>query len=285
MLFPNYHTHTKYCDGKGNPEEYIIEAINRKMPALGFSGHAPVPFKSFWNMTDNNFLTYLEEIRVLKEKYGRQIQIYLGIEADFIENIVKPSDFDLHNLDYIISAVHYLFPENAEKPWDFIISPEIFNKGLIKYYNNNISRLIKDYYRQINLLIENEKPHVIAHIDQIQKFNKNNRYFSEDEKFYSDIVSETLKLAAEKQVLIEINTRGKLKNLTQNFYPSNKFLKKCFELNIPIILSADAHKPEEINSYLIEAAKTALTTGYKEIFILYDKTWQAVELRENGGFI
>lgn len=251
----NYHTHSKYCDGKGELEDYILSAIKNGMPEIGFSGHAPVPVSSWWNMTDESFVNYLSEIRKLKEKYKNQIKIKTGIEADFIQNMISACDFSKYKLDYIISAIHYLLPKNTDTPWDFIISPKIFADGLKKYFENDIQKLIKYYFEQMNLMVEKGGFDIIAHFDQINKFNKGDIYFSESDMFYTKLVNESLHLISEKNIIIEINTRGKLKKLTENFYPSSEIIRKCKEFKIPLIISADAHKPEEVNSYFGEVLK------------------------------
>lgn len=36
MIPSNYHTHTRFCDGKNTPEEIVREAIRLGCPELGF---------------------------------------------------------------------------------------------------------------------------------------------------------------------------------------------------------------------------------------------------------
>lgn len=278
-LNANFHTHTKYCDGKDIPEQYIISAIEKGLSALGFSGHAPVPFESWWNMTDENFKIYLDEIKNLKQKYSSEIEIYSGAEVDFIKGVQSLNNFKKIKLDYIIGSIHFLYPENAEQPWDFIISPSAFKEGLEKYFNNNIYSLIDYYFEQMNLMAE-EKPDIIAHFDQVNKFNRGDVYFSENHSRYLKKAYESLELIAEKNIIIEINTRGKLKGLTENFYPSDKLLKYCKEKKIPIILSADAHKPSEVDSNLKEAFQTAKQIGFEELCIFAGKSFIKTEFQD-----
>jgi histidinol-phosphatase (PHP family) len=278
MKFSNYHTHSHFCDGAGKPEEYVEQAIRKNMSSLGFSGHATVPFASGWNMKNDTFLQYISEIRTLKEKYREQIPLFLGIEADFIEGIQSITDFKKYELDYIIAAVHYLKPQTAEKPWDFIISPRIFGEGLEKYFENDIRKLIKYYYTQMNVMIETGGFDIVAHIDQVGKFNQNNRYFSEETPFYKDAYKETIRLCAEKEIIVEINTRGRLKKLTTDFYPAFDFIKECRLNNVQIILSADAHRPEEVDSFLSEALVHIKSAGYKEIMNYENGKFVPVEI-------
>ena len=41
----NLHAHTKYCDGKNDAEEYIIEAISQGFKSVGLSGHSYMYFE------------------------------------------------------------------------------------------------------------------------------------------------------------------------------------------------------------------------------------------------
>jgi histidinol-phosphatase (PHP family) len=278
MKFSNYHTHSQFCDGAGNPEEYVQQAIRKNMFSLGFSGHATVPFKSDWNMNPQKFEEYISEIRCLKEKYSAQIPLYLGAEIDFINEIQSISDFRKYDLDFIIGAVHYLKPENTDEIWDFIISPKIFDEGLEKYFENDIRKLIKFYYTQMNLMLENGGFEIVAHIDQIGKFNKGQKYFSENDKFYKDSYHETISLCAEKNIIVELNTRGRLKNLTENFYPNFEFIRECRKKNVRITLSADAHRPEEVDSFMVEAVELVKIAGYKEIFAIENGIFLPMEI-------
>ena len=210
----------------------------------------------------------------IRAKYQNQIEIYTGIEADYLKNTVSPSDFAELNLDFCIGSIHYLQPKRAELPWDFIISPKVFQEGLNDFYDNDIHALIRDYFQANCEMIEAGGINIIGHCDQIRKFNKGNRFFEESDPIYQKYLHEMFDLIAEKKIIVEINTRGKLKHLTQNFFPSNSSLKICKDKGIRIMLSADAHKPDECNSYLTEAAQTALNSGFTKISII-----------ENGKFI
>ena len=64
----NYHTHTNYCDGSEEPENYIISAISKNMAALGFSGHAPLPFENTWATKHDKIDEYFTTIENLKNK-------------------------------------------------------------------------------------------------------------------------------------------------------------------------------------------------------------------------
>jgi histidinol-phosphatase (PHP family) len=116
MFKTNYHTHSKFCDGTGELEDYIISAINRGFDVLGFSGHAPLPFENDWTIPKSELWNYLKELTELKIKYKNRIIIKTGLEIDYIDNLSGPNNQyfkDLH-LDYIIGSVHLLKAKTTE---------------------------------------------------------------------------------------------------------------------------------------------------------------------------
>ena len=46
----NFHTHTQFCDGHANMEEFVTEAIAMGFQHLGFSPHSYIPIESPCNM-------------------------------------------------------------------------------------------------------------------------------------------------------------------------------------------------------------------------------------------
>ena len=278
MKYTNYHTHSKWCDGKGNPEAYVIEAIKRGMYALGFSIHSPVPFKSVWNAKYENLMFYLSEIEQLKEKYKGQIRIYSGMESDFIEDIVSPSTYKHLGLEYTIGGVHFLKKFNEKEYFDFDDSPEKFQRGIDEIFNGKVELMVKFYYEQVIKMLETDPPDIISHLDLIMKFNKDNRFFNSSEKWYKDIVMQTLEIISKNNCILEINSRSFMKGLLSEFHPATWIIKESKKMNIPFILCADAHKPHEVNSFLKEEAELLKTCGYNEIMIFNENGFNQLKI-------
>ena len=93
-----------------------------------------------------------------------------------------------------------------------------------------------------------------------------NRYFSEEEGWYKDLVWKTLKyISKETDCIIEVNTRGLYKKRADTFFPSPEILEQVYHLNIPITLSSDAHVPDELDGYYFEAIDLLKDIGFKEL--------------------
>ncbi|MFC2111450.1 histidinol-phosphatase, partial [Bacteroidota bacterium] len=122
-----------------------------------------------------------------------------------------------------------------------------------------------------------QKPDIIAHFDKVKMHNKN-RFFSEDEDWYIGLVDKTLEIIKQTNTIVEVNTRGIYKGKCDSLFPSIDILKKCFKLKIPIIISSDAHKPEEISSYFPETIEIIKGIGFQELKMFKNNSWDNYKL-------
>jgi histidinol-phosphatase (PHP family) len=243
----NYHTHSFYCDGKAHFEEFIQKAIQLNYSEIGFSSHAPTVFEASWQMKKEKLFQYLEELEILKNKYLGIISIKSGLEVDYIESVSGPSYFREYNLDYIIGSVHYIMcDESCNSYFTIDASAEEFAKG-VKMFGGDVAKIVKTYYSAIKKMIINDAPDIVGHIDLIKKFNRNNAFFDEAEQWYVSELEEVVAVLLSRPITVEINTRGYYKGLTEEFYPSDIFLRKIIKSKIPVIINTDAHHPDELN--------------------------------------
>lgn len=280
MFKHNFHTHTHYCDGSSAPEDYVLAAIENGLESIGFSGHAPVPFENNFAIKNIESLrAYTGEIRILQDKYRGEIKIFLGLEADFIPGITM--DFknfkDDFELDYIIGSVH-LVKNHASDLW-FIDGSDgrIWQEGLDRFFQNDIRKAVSGYYHQLNVMIETQKPDVIGHLDKIKMHNHGD-YFSEEEGWYVQLFKETLDLLKQNGSIVEVNTRGLYKKRSDSFFPGISILKEMKKMDIPITISADAHKPEEVSLWLDQASKALMELAYREAIIFTEDGWKSIPL-------
>lgn len=247
------------------------------MVAIGFSSHAPVPFDSDWHMPLDHLDRYISEIEFLKDEY-EEIQIFSGLEVDYIPGHTGAKNFADRNLDLIIGSVHYAGQFEDRIHFCIDNNVEEFEQGLRMIFNNNIKNLVSRYYEIVIEMITNDPPHMIGHLDVIKKLNSGNRFFSEEEGWYQDTISDVVEVISASNCIVELNTRGYYKGISEEFYPGRQILKKCFEADIPVTISSDAHHPDEIDNNFEDAASLLLDIGYRTIFIFDDGKWRAVQL-------
>ena len=80
----NYHSHSLYCDGRAGMEDFVRFALSEGFTSYGFSSHAPLPFSTAWTMEWDIMDGYLSEFHRLKEKYAGRIELYIGLEIDYL---------------------------------------------------------------------------------------------------------------------------------------------------------------------------------------------------------
>ncbi|MFR7473117.1 MAG: PHP domain-containing protein, partial [Ruminococcus sp.] len=88
-MLANYHTHTARCQhAVGEDREYVECAIAGGIQVLGFSDHCPWVnpngYVSGIRMTPEQLDGYVTSLTDLKREYADDIQIYIGLEAEYI---------------------------------------------------------------------------------------------------------------------------------------------------------------------------------------------------------
>ena len=280
MTLANHHAHSNFSDGKGDVSEYLEEAIRQNMLVYGFSDHAPISIAEISCMDLDSLQNYTSVTDELKSTYMNKIQIYRGLEVDFIPGIIDvTSDHILScNLDYSIGAVHYVeaFPNGI--PWGFESTSERFEHGIQVIFGGNVQEAISRYYDLIRQMVREKPPHIVAHLDRIKKHNTKNRYFSESDIWYRQKVYQTLVDIAKAGCILEVNTKGYYRGEVMETYPSHWILEKAWELQIPVHLASDAHYPQDIRRGFEFAGQMLRQIGYQSTRILLDGQWQESRL-------
>lgn len=277
MIKQNLHTHTHYSDGDKPPVDYINEAIKLGMDTLGFSDHSPLPFDNPFSLQSDRYQAYCTEIRQLGKQFADRINVFLALEMDYIPGISE--DFGrlkrAGNLDYVIGSVHLVGCQTAEQLW-FTDGPhsETYDEGLRQFYDNDIRKGVKAFYQQTNAMIQSQEMDVVGHLDKIKMHNQN-RFFREDEKWYVELVMESLQLIREKGLIAEVNTRGIYKKRCNRLFPSPWVLKEMHKMGIPVIISSDAHKPDELQKHFPETIEVLKQSGYRSAMRFTEKGWTA----------
>lgn len=279
MWKTNYHTHSEYCDGVGKPEEYVKTALRKGFTALGFSGHAPLPFPNSWTMDDENLPIYLNEIQRLKKQYGDRIEIYLGVESDYLDekHNALSSEVQALNLDYQISSVHMLQDRNDGEYYSVDGPPDELQHLIRQTFGGSVQDFIGAYYQQVQRMVTTGGFDIIGHLDLIKKHNRQLGFFSEEESWYRKIIEETLEAIAGSGLMLEVNTGAISRGYTREPYPSPWIIELCAQADIPVILTADAHKPEHIDFAFPETEQLLISKGYHHGWALIRNRWQEVQ--------
>ena len=91
MNLTNYHSHCLFCDGRADMEAFIRFAISQGFTSYGVSSHAPLPFNTHWTMEWDQMEHYFDEFKQIREKYKDQIEFYVGLEIDYLNEESNPA--------------------------------------------------------------------------------------------------------------------------------------------------------------------------------------------------
>lgn len=279
-MWSNFHTHSSFCDGKGELSDYVQEAKKLKMLSLGFSSHAPVPFPTKWCMKSERLTEYLEAIRNLKVQ-NHDLDIYTGLEVDFIPGVTSPNVFK-SKLDYTIGSVHFveILPDGTG--WEIDGTHTSFLEGFEKIFHNSIEDTIVRYLELTREMILTACPTIVGHMDKIKIQNIEGKFFSEDDSWYQEEIRKTIDVIESSGALVEVNTRGIYQKKSATTYPSPWILEILNQKNIPVTINSDAHHPSNILSEFSDTASLLKKIGFKTISILHEGSWKAFSFDEHG---
>lgn len=273
----NYHSHCNYCDGKAPLEDFILSAIEKGFSSYGISSHAPLPFPTRWTMNKEDVPAYLAEAGALKEKYASRIELYIGMEIDYLNEESNPSVsfFRELPLDYRIGSVHLLEAEDGTVV-DTDTTKEKFKERLDKYFGGDLKSTVLHYYRNLMRMVESGGFDIVGHADKISY----NADYCEpgvlEQTWYKEIIGECFSLIAERSLMVEINTKA-YKNLGV-FYPNKALFPLLKEKHIPVMVNSDAHYPELINDARPEAFAALREAGIYTVMELHHGQWQEVPI-------
>jgi histidinol-phosphatase (PHP family) len=233
-MIVDYHTHNRLCrHAQGDLEEYIQTAIRLGLDEIACSDHAPLPgdYDARHRMTVEEFYSqYAPAVSELTEKYSKKIKIRNAIEIDHLDwftewnkNFIAENDFD-----FVLGSVHFVGSQGHERP---LFGPE--------YGRDELESLYEGYYLAIADSAKSGMYDIISHCDIVKKFG----LFSS--KRVDELVLEAMTQIKNAGVCIEINTSG-LRKPEKEVYPSERILSIARELQIPLTIGSDAHKPEDV---------------------------------------
>ena len=227
MLIANYHTHTPRClHAEGTEEQYIAAAMESGMKILGFSDHAPQWFRedyySNMRMYPHKLPEYCDTIRKFQKKHAGQLDILLGVEAEYYPTIFGDLLKNLRDngVQYMILGQHWAGHEIGET---YSGRP------------NGDAAQLQRHCRQTMDAINTGLFTYIAHSDT---FN-----FTGDPKTYDSYIRPLCREAKACGIPLEINLLGLGEG---RHYPNPRFWQIAEEENCDCVIGFDAHRPNAL---------------------------------------
>ena len=253
----NFHTHTHLCNhAKGNPADYLKQAINDGCLALGFSDHCPYPEDTpdYWpniRMALDQTPDYVAHVRALKSE--SPIPVYLGFECEWDSRLVSWYEDGLKGkfgADYLVLGSHWLSDEDIH-----IYIPDAKSaKDLIRYTDQTIEGMSSGLFA------------FLAHPDLCMAHGR---------KWDSDVkacMKAIIDAAKDLDMPLEVNGLGMHKPMVPSenggmryAYPVDEFWTMAAQANVRVICNADAHDPKDVIAHARKARDYAESFGITPI--------------------
>jgi len=279
-MWSNFHGHSNYCDGKGEIEMYVQKALDLSMISIGISSHAPLPFPCNWCMKPAYLNSYLSDLEKVRSQH-HAIEIYCGLEVDYIPDTVGPKNFR-NRLDYTVGSIHFVEQFEDGTPWEIDGPHQFFLEGFEKIFRQNARETLTRYFELTREMISNDCPTLVGHLDKIKIQNLDNKLFHEQDAWYQQEIKRTVDLIGQSCAIVEVNTRGLYQKKSATTYPSPWVLEYIHQKKIPIALSSDAHHPDDLINQFDSTASLLKQIGFKNLSTLHEGRWQSLPFNEHG---
>ena len=248
---------------KNTPEEMVLAALEKGFCALGFSGHATVDFDTSYCL--QNIDAYITAIRTLKEKYQKEIQIYIGIEEEAYQWV------DRSKFDYLIGSSHYLKVNGVYHPLD-CGADKLADS--IEAFGGNALQLTEAYFSQLCTYIQERKPDIVGHFDLITKYEETKTHWFLDNPDYHALAEKYMKIAAQNDLIFEVNTGAIARGIRTSPYPYENLLHILQKEKRKIILNSDSHCKDTLDCHFKECRTYLKDIGFHALYVLYNGQFQ-----------
>jgi len=235
-------------------------------------------------MSECNLHKYIDEINAARSRWQGKLKVFAGLELDYIKGLCCAKDKDIISLglDFIISSVHYIVPDNGAQLFTIDGSAEELEQGIREGFGGDGLALMHAYWDAVAEMIAVGGFDILGHADLLMKNNRNSRWFNPQGEEYKSRLPEIAKAVSNCGCIAEINTGGLNRGSYTSTYPSGLLLRLFCENKVPMLISADAHKAQDIDGHYETARQTLKEAGFTE-YMLFDGTVEGQPLWRRVG--
>lgn len=262
------HTHNGFkgiFDGQMTSEELLSQAEQEKWHTAGISNHLichhdlgyvpvyPGMYFTDYDRAERIYCEYGNEIRETAAKH--RIRTLVGFEVDFFDDVTWRNWFEKfiekQRPDYLICASHrckyggkYI---NVGQLRRLDIAPEIKIRVMKNYFQNLRHGILSGYFD------------FAAHLD----YGAQNSGL--DEQLFEEDILAAIEALSKSRTACEINTKQSDKGV---YFPREKYIGELCRRQIPLLISDDAHKAEDMGKGFAEAEALLDSAGCRRRFFL-----------------
>ncbi|HPI78732.1 MAG TPA: histidinol-phosphatase HisJ family protein [bacterium] len=263
----------------------VIETAKEKGVVVGIREHAPLPRKLMESyVSDYGVTVYDHEIEPFFKQF-QEMNYPVGFELDYISG-VEDETISIHKalkeeserrgleVSGIHGSVHFM---PAARGCEGLPGADIgyvcwdLDENVFRAYmeRRHPKQFIYDYFGSIVDLTKMGIYDALSHLELARKFdrlgaNGKSVYFGECEKLYDELARGAIEAVSEAGMALELNTAGLFRDLARP-YLSEALAKYALELEVPICLGSDAHRPQDIGAGFETAEKMLADIGVASV--------------------
>lgn len=255
------HSHTPLCKhARGEPEEYAAVAEARGLKGIIITCHCPLPdgISHAVRMAPEQYETYVAAVARARASFAGRVDVRLGLESDFYPG-VEPWLEKLHArvpLHYVLGSVHTQVPDYRAQ-----------------YFRGDYFAYQQTYFEHLAQSAETGLFDTLAHPDLVKNEAPHEWDFVRIEPF----ILRSLDRIAKTGVAMELNTSGVNKALPE-INPGPRILEMIRARGIPIVIGADAHRPERVGDGYAAALRQLASLGFREVSLFLERKRQSVSI-------
>jgi histidinol-phosphatase (PHP family) len=261
MPYPcDTHTHTSRCGhARGSDVQLVEAAIAAGLRAIAVTDHIPM----YWlpqaeheptlAMSMAELPRYVAAVLDLKERHRGEIEVLLGIEADYIEGYEGELERLLasYPFDVVLGSVHRLGDWWVDAP------------GSVVRYQRGLDEVDAIWSRYADLVISAASSghfDVLAHLDLPKKFGYRATVP------FAGRQAEVVAAVAASGCAVELSSAGRRRPVGED-YPAPDLVQELAAAGVSFVLSSDAHDPSEVGLGFGELVDTARSAGVTEVAV------------------
>ncbi|MBT3345573.1 MAG: histidinol-phosphatase [Gemmatimonadetes bacterium] len=253
-LLYEMHMHTPMCNhAAGEPEDYAAAAEQAGLKGIVVTCHNPT--NDGWSptvrMSIDEFGEYLETIERARQLWAGRVDVRPGLESDYVPGMEKWLE-ELHAmapLNHVLGSVHPHLPQYQER-----------------FHHGDIEAFQRTYFEHLALAAETGLFDTLGHPDLV----KNVAPEAWDVTRLMDVICDSLDRIAAAGTAMELNTSG-LNKAIPEMNPGPQILAQMQQRGIPVVIGADAHKPERVGADFVAALDQLSAAGYSKVSNFLDR--------------
>lgn len=211
-------------------------------------------------MDPSEYAQYHALIERARETFAGRIDVRAGLESDYYPG-VEPWLEELHGryeLHHVLGSVHTQVGHYRRK-----------------YFTGDFFAYQQTYFDHLAEAAETGLYDTLAHPDLV----KNEAPEEWDLRRIRPFIERALDRIAATGVAMELNTSGLLKALPE-MNPGRDMLVLMQTRGIPVVVGADAHRPERVGDRFREALQTLADIGYTDVSYFLERRRRTVPVAE-----